>query len=277
MYDPSIGRFNSVDPSVEKYEGITPYSYGFDNPVRFIDIAGRDPGDVVVIFAGGDIFSDQGVGSTGVIVERLQKQFFNDYGGSVQNFSSPYWSGKVYHGYAGVVGAISNTLIEDQLDEATQGAYEYILDNYGEEGRVILYGYSFGGVLATHLEKRLSQDNINVDLLVTVDAAAGPNTNQVDRTISENTEENLNIYQTTPSFILSRGGENKRKDGSKRGIRNRIKVNYTDENGKTRKISHSTIDETSTKEVIQTILDRLQKREDRKGNRKRRNEQNNEN
>ncbi|MDR1762512.1 MAG: DUF4329 domain-containing protein, partial [Dysgonamonadaceae bacterium] len=44
-YDPSVGRFTSVDPLAEKYYSISPYAYCLNNPVRLIDLDGKDPGD----------------------------------------------------------------------------------------------------------------------------------------------------------------------------------------------------------------------------------------
>ncbi len=44
-YEPSIGRFTTVDPHAEKYYNISPYAYCNNNPIRFIDKDGRDPGD----------------------------------------------------------------------------------------------------------------------------------------------------------------------------------------------------------------------------------------
>jgi RHS repeat-associated protein len=40
-YDPSIGRFISVDPLADKYPGLTPYHYAANNPLKYVDPDGR--------------------------------------------------------------------------------------------------------------------------------------------------------------------------------------------------------------------------------------------
>ena len=42
-YDAAIGRWHVVDPMVEKYYGVSPYVYCFNDPVKFIDPSGEKP------------------------------------------------------------------------------------------------------------------------------------------------------------------------------------------------------------------------------------------
>jgi len=40
QYDAQIGRFNTQDRFAEKYHFLTPYQYGANNPIKFIDVNG---------------------------------------------------------------------------------------------------------------------------------------------------------------------------------------------------------------------------------------------
>ena len=41
FYDQQIGRFNTIDPLSDKTSGLSPYSYGTDNPILNIDVEGK--------------------------------------------------------------------------------------------------------------------------------------------------------------------------------------------------------------------------------------------
>ena len=143
-------------------------------------------------------------GGASLITQRLQQQYLNNNGGRAESFFSRYWG----------------TSLDDakSLNQATQSAYDYILDNYNkddgkevEDGQIIIEGYSYGCVLANYLAKRLKEAKLEVNLLVTVDAAASPESSKVDREISSNVKKNINYYQTNPSAIRSRGDKNKKE------------------------------------------------------------------
>jgi len=47
IYDPRLGRFLSLDPDMDLYPSWSPYSFAFNNPIRFVDKDGRGPIDAI--------------------------------------------------------------------------------------------------------------------------------------------------------------------------------------------------------------------------------------
>ena len=117
LYDAQIGRFGQIDPHVEKYEGISPYVYCFNNPLRFVDLKGKDPGDIVILYTG----ANYGQGMT-----KTTRDIGNNIAGALN----------------GGVGTIYSSSLYRFDDANTQEAYEQIVSNHinNPNGKVLLYG-----------------------------------------------------------------------------------------------------------------------------------------
>ncbi len=233
QFNSRLGRRFNIDPVIKYFE--SGFGCFTNNPILFVDIKGNDTGDVVIAFGGADIENNGNIGTAIDIITGLSTTLKSE-GGSAQAFHTNFWGTKLNN--------------KETMDAVTESAYKFIKENLNigpnkekvSGGKVFIYGYSAGGVLANHLTKRLENDNIKVNLLITVDAAWGADSDEIDRSISKNVAINWNLYQTTPSFVGSHGNTNTAIDTTK------TKVVNTDMTGGSS--SHSNLDEKSKDDAI---------------------------
>ncbi|RAI77468.1 hypothetical protein HMF3257_30775 [Spirosoma telluris] len=247
MYDSAVPRWLQVDPHAEKYESISPFSYGFDNPIRFVDLQGKDPGDVVVLFAGANLNpSSNPYGITNRLLRRLNDSYFREHEGSVDKFISNY--------AVPTSSKDGNPYLDFNPTSLTQEAYEYVKNHLQADGRLVVFGYSWGGVLANYLTKRLKEDGIKVDKLIIVDAANGLFSKPLE--ISENNKDVDNFYQTNRSIIGSRGYPAEKQSKSTQLKNNRVDF-VKDGSGKLVKASHTNIDDANLNKFVKLIIDAI--------------------
>jgi hypothetical protein len=159
--------------------------------------------------------------------------------------------------------------LDDQ--EGVRRALAFIQHGFHPSARIIIYGYSAGGLNALDLarliqsestyygfssrrfyevfrmEGRMSRETlgaVRVDLLITVDAASGPTSLVVNRTVPACVRRNLNFYQTIASRIGSRGWPNRAVSSSSTVIEN---VDLTGQ------ATHASMDEYTNARVLDAI------------------------
>jgi hypothetical protein len=140
-------------------------------------------------------------------------------------------------------------IVHDFNSDIVKPLIATITNNFDiKTGKVILYGYSLGGNVLMNCLDELRKNKINVELLITVDAAKGfPGLLAVKTTVTDNVKLNLNLYQTHFSDIGSRGFSNKGK--------NVININLSDKvNAQNQQINHSNIDEYTMLFISQLIV-----------------------
>jgi hypothetical protein len=85
---------------------------------------------------------------------------------------------------------------EEELDNDISESLKFILEKRKtNKDKIIILGYSWGGVLSMHLARRLNEKGFKIDLMVLLDAANGFYSDKVDRNIPNNVSETQNFYQ----------------------------------------------------------------------------------
>lgn len=173
----------SVDPLCEKYYWITPYAYCLNNPVKFIDPDGRDPGD-----------------------------FFKTMNAAAKDF------GNIYNDNSVRSGREYGSRIYMITDPKGNVGYTYNVPNIGETGNSVEPAAAPGGALVTgiaHTHANYSfgkwADNVfsgswNQDgnTNTSQENKAVVNTKETTSDIGVGNKEKLTIYVATPNGSLQK-------------------------------------------------------------------------
>ena len=256
MLDVRLGRWFSTDAKEKKYPGVSTYTFTLNSPIIFKD---PDGNDVVIAFTGGPdgggkTIKPENAGTTGKILLDAQK--------------AAIAKGVEFNGIVITPGVTSGSAVDNALS--------FIKENYKEGEKLIIYGYSYGGDFAVELSEKLKEQNIKVDLLVTIDASDGPMGNStVNTEIPDNVKQNLNIYQEDDSGASSASQKSTNKpssDGTSSGTSdspgsnggpntaaNPSKTKVVNGNLTNQLVTHGNIDEKTAKTVSNVISKNLSK------------------
>ena len=106
-YDPAILRWNGVDKLAEKYKPVSPYSFCLNNPIRYVDLDGRAPGDKFK-------YPTLAALDFGMIYNKLSILDNKEYASFIYKMLDK--NGNVYYTYAGPARGRQNSVTQKGLD-----------------------------------------------------------------------------------------------------------------------------------------------------------------
>ncbi len=171
IYDGRLARFISVDPDENKYPAWSPYCYAANNPIRWVEVEGKGPGDPLTQFKYSETYIDITIEKRwySYMTELRQAQGLPDLGSKANVLS--LWSG--------LTGEVRGDAVDLRaaVNKAkyTTGAF----DNFGKdwarrnlgrymlgEGGYDIYAYKF---LSNNIGFRDLRNDANSSIQSTID------------------------------------------------------------------------------------------------------------
>jgi hypothetical protein len=174
MYDPRIGRWTSQDPLAFGPGDPNLYRYARNDATNM-----TDPSGLVGIFFDGTL-------ETGQIRTTIIRKLFGDYEDTKKRIFEFLELGGSPVGTPGAIlefGAYLNKpwtaqsahyllrrrLATAEFDRKVEEAYQFVLNNRGENGPVDIFGYSRGAIAAVYLAWKLKEKGIPVRYMGLID------------------------------------------------------------------------------------------------------------
>ncbi|WP_029906652.1 RHS repeat domain-containing protein [Prevotella sp. 10(H)] len=193
FYEPSIGRFSTVDPHAENYYNISPHAYAANNPINVIDPTGMDT--VYVNHQGEKIESIAGKGEDYILAPAFSpsiieaKRIQKPRNGTV----AIGWTVLSFDAQGGIAGDISNSHVKilKGPDAGKTLSYENITLGAGGLGvsattGLTLYNYH-GDINNFRMEVFEGESNMNVTSIDAVVSVGFGTTTAVNQATGEKT------------------------------------------------------------------------------------------